>query len=270
MIVFPNAKINIGLNIIQRRPDGYHDIQTCMVPIGLSDILEMAPSNTLSFQSTGIPIPGEGKNLVLQAYDLLKTDFNIEPVAIHLHKTIPMGAGLGGGSSDAAFALKLLNQLFELELSNSILENYASKLGSDCAFFVNNKPVIAKGRGDEFESIDISSVKDKFLVLICPNIHSNTKEAYSGITPMSPDKNLKNLLNGTLEYWKESVANQFENTIFKRYPELKDIKQSFYDQGAAYAAMSGSGSSVYGFFDRKTDISFWKKNYPYVHVEKIS
>lgn len=253
MIVFPNAKINIGLNIIQRRQDGYHNIETAMVPIKLSDVLEIIPSKHPSFQTTGIPIPDDGQNLVLQAYELLKNDTKIPEVAIHLHKIIPMGAGLGGGSSDAAFALKALNELFELGLETQQLENYARKIGSDCAFFIKNEPVIAKGRGDELEPLSIHNIQGKYLILVCPNVHSNTAEAYSGVISCQPKKNLKKTLSGEVGKWKNEVFNQFETTIFKKHPELHRIKQSLYESGAVYASMSGSGSAVYGIFDNEPD-----------------
>lgn len=251
MISFPNAKINIGLAITNKRNDGYHNIASCFYPIGWADILEIIPSEELSFQSTGIEIPGnEGNNLCIKAYQLLKDDFDIPTVAIHLHKVIPIGAGLGGGSADGAYTLVMLNDLFDLNLSIEQLERYALKLGSDCPFFISNKPVWVTGRGETFTSID-TSLKGKWVLMVNPNIHISTKEAYSGIFPMELEEDLKGVVEGDITIWKEKVNNDFEQGIFKKYPLIKNIKEELYSMGATYASMTGSGSTLYGIFENK-------------------
>lgn len=254
MIAFPNAKINIGLNIVEKRQDGFHNIESVFYPIfDVIDVLEIIPLNKnepTQFSSSGIPIPGNANtNLCLKAYYLLKEAFNIQPVAIHLHKLIPIGAGLGGGSSDAAFTLKLLNTIFNLNLSNQKLIFFAKQLGSDCAFFIENKPVFAFGKGDEFErvALNLSNYKIK---IEYPNIHIGTAEAYSGITPKKAAFNLKNIDNLSIDLWKENIKNDFEDSILNAHQPIAGLKKSFYKQGAIYASMTGSGSSVYGIFEK--------------------
>ncbi|MBN3580776.1 4-(cytidine 5'-diphospho)-2-C-methyl-D-erythritol kinase [Algoriphagus aestuarii] len=252
MICFPNAKINLGLHITSKRTDGFHDIETCMVPIPLYDALEIIIEPKKStWSSSGFGIPGEQKdNLILKAYQLLKKDFpNLPNIGIHLHKNIPMGAGLGGGSADAAFALNLMNNLFDLILDDFFLKEYAAKLGSDCPFFIENTPKIATGRGEILEEVEID-LKGTHLVLINPGIHIGTKEAYAGVTPKKPEKELSEILSDK-KRWKEELKNDFELNIFLNHPEIKQIKDRFYEAGAYYAAMSGSGSSVFGLFEGK-------------------
>ncbi|SDC92235.1 4-diphosphocytidyl-2-C-methyl-D-erythritol kinase [Algoriphagus faecimaris] len=251
MITFPNAKINLGLHITGKRKDGYHEIETCMVPIPLLDALEMIHNKKGGWESTGLPIPGDAKdNLILKAEKLLRKDFQGLPnLKIHLHKNIPMGAGLGGGSADGAFALKLMNNLFDLHLDDFFLEEYAAQLGSDCPFFIENTPKIARGRGEILEDIDLS-LKGSYLVLINPGIHIGTKEAYAGVTPGAPKVNLEEVI-ADRNRWKEELVNDFEKSIFLNHPQIAEIKNQFYDAGAYYAAMSGSGSSVFGLFDTK-------------------
>jgi 4-diphosphocytidyl-2-C-methyl-D-erythritol kinase len=261
MILFPNAKINLGLHITAKRKDGFHDIETCMVPIPLYDALEMIISNKTVFDVSGLPIPGEEKdNLILKALKLLRKDFNDLPnVHIHLHKNIPMGAGLGGGSADAAFALTLMNNLFDLYLENWFLEDYAAQLGSDCAFFIDNTPKIATGRGEILEPVDVD-LKGNHLVLIKPPIHIGTKEAYAGVVPQKPEKNLAHILKDKT-LWKTELQNDFEKSIFPQHPELAAIKKSLYDMGAYYAAMSGSGSTIFGLFENKPEAKEWNKEF---------
>lgn len=213
------------------------------------------------FSSSGIAIPGSEKdNLILKAYQLLKKDFNdLPPIAIHLHKAIPIGAGLGGGSADAAFALKAMNKLFDLYLEDWFLEDYAAQLGSDCPFFIENTPKIATGRGEILESIDLK-LKGNWLVLVNPNIHIGTKEAYAGIEPKQPEVDLKTILFDR-DRWKEELVNDFEDNIFQTHPEIKAIKEDLYNQGAYYAAMSGSGSTVFGLFDKEPTIEVGTKGY---------
>ncbi len=256
MLVFPNAKINLGLNIINKRPDGYHELETCFYPIPWNDILEavLAPQN--SFTSTGIPIPDNGKNIVEKAYHLLEKDFKLSPLSIHLHKIVPIGAGMGGGSADAAFALKLFNDLFSLGLKDEQLMEYAVQLGADCAFFIKNKPMLATGIGEKLEPINIS-LSGKTILLIYPNIHISTQEAYSQITPKPPEHSIKKILaEHPIGEWRRLLANDFEKPLFENYPILKEIKETLYNHGALYASMSGSGSTMYGIFEQNPGIEF--------------
>lgn len=251
MISFPNAKINLGLHITSKRKDGFHEIETCMVPIPLYDALEIIVDKKGGWESSGIPIPGEPKdNLILKAQQLLRKDFQGLPnLKIHLHKNIPMGAGLGGGSADGAFALKLMNNLYDLHLEDFFLEEYAAQLGSDCPFFIENTSKIATGRGEILELFDIS-LKGTYLVLINPGIHIGTKEAYAGVTPQAPKAKLKDVL-ADRSRWKTELINDFEASIFQNHQELAEIKSQLYNAGAFYAAMSGSGSTMFGLFDEK-------------------
>ena len=262
MVVFPNAKINIGLSITEKRADGFHNLASCFYPIGWKDILEIIPSKTTTqFSSSGIDIPGDpSNNLCLQAYELLKQDYNLPPVLIHLHKIIPIGAGLGGGSADAAFTIINLNKQFSLELTTAQMIAYARQLGSDCAFFIENKPTFATEKGDIFQEINLN-LSENYILLVNPAIHISTKEAYAGITPQVPSHDLKKTLETSLPLsWNGIVLNDFENHLFKSYPLLKDIKQQLYDAGASYASMTGSGATVYGIFDKKPpQITFDKK-----------
>ena len=252
MLTFPNAKINLGLNVINRRPDGYHNIETVFYPIPLQDALEVKTSSTstdYSIHLRGNSIEGEPEdNLVIKALRLLRKDFpTIPPVDIHLYKHIPSGAGLGGGSSDAAAMIKMLNQLFALQLSTEQMEKYASILGADCAFFIENRPVLAKGIGNIFEEMDVS-LKNHYLVLVKPDDFVSTKEAYANIQPKMPEISIKEAISRPLEEWKTLLVNDFEKTVFPTHPNIVAIKDKLYDLGAVYAAMSGSGSSVFGIF----------------------
>lgn len=249
MVVFPNAKINIGLQITEKRADGFHNIASCFYPVGWADVLEVIPAETFAFSSSGIFIPGDpAANLCVKAYYLLKKDFNLPTVAMHLLKIVPIGAGMGGGSSDAAFALKLLNSTFDLQLSTSELENYARKLGSDCAFFVENKPQFCHEKGDQFEDIALS-LKGKWIVLIYPNLHISTAEAYAGVQPKKADIDLREILKQPLTHWKSVVKNDFEEGLFLKYPLLATLKSQLYEIDALYASMTGSGSTIYGIFE---------------------
>jgi 4-diphosphocytidyl-2-C-methyl-D-erythritol kinase len=255
MVVFPNAKINLGLNIIEKRPDGYHNLSTVFYPIPWCDVLEIIPAKKLRFSSSGIAIPGKPEdNLILQAYHLLRKDFNLPPVAVHLHKVIPVGAGLGGGSSDASFALKALNELFNIYLDPGILELYAAQLGSDCPFFIENKPVLASGTGNIFRSLALH-LTGKFIVVVFPNIHISTAEAFAQISPKPPAIDLKDILeNKPITEWRDFLINDFEEGIFKSYPVLADVKKTLYDQGALFSGMSGSGAAIFGIFDKEVDL----------------
>ena len=247
MIVYPTAKINIGLNVLIKRQDGYHDISSVFYPINeLYDILEIIPSDDFSFSSTGIDIPGDG-NICKKAFELLKEDFDIDHVKIHLHKMIPIGAGLGGGSSDGAFTLKVMNELFELNISNKRLEEYALQLGSDCPFFIDNTPKYVCGIGEKMTNIDLdlSSYELKF---VFPDLHISTTYAYGGVTPKHPKTELFELINQPMKNWKSTVKNDFEVSAFSKYPQLEKMKNKLYSDGAIYASLTGSGSVLYGVF----------------------
>ncbi|WP_299824920.1 4-(cytidine 5'-diphospho)-2-C-methyl-D-erythritol kinase [uncultured Pontibacter sp.] len=248
MLDFPNAKINLGLYITSKRPDGFHDLQSCFYPVKWCDALEILPAAEERFDMTGLPVPGDpSTNLCLKAYKLLQRDFNLPPVHMHLHKVIPMGAGLGGGSADAAFTLTILNRLFNLSLPGEALENYARQLGSDCAFFIQNKPVIATEKGDVFAPTDLD-LSGYTCVVVYPGIHITTAEAYGSIKPAEPAYTMEQLLKQDVSAWKDVLKNDFEEALFPKYPELPKIKEKLYAAGAVYASMTGSGSAVYGLF----------------------
>ncbi len=263
MIAFPNAKINIGLNITEKRADGFHNIETVFYPIPLSDILEINISDENDgFDNTGLKIE-DGKienNLCYKAYQILKKDFKLPPINVHLHKIIPFGAGLGGGSSDASFTLILLNNVFKLNIKEVELLRYAEKIGSDCPFFIKNEPAFATEKGNILNKIDFS-LKGYFIIVIHPKIHINTAIAYSKIKPKLPAKSLTNLINEPIETWKGKVSNDFEDVIFKLHPEIGNIKNKLYNLGAVYASMSGSGSAVFGIFNEEIKLKNQFKNY---------
>lgn len=260
MLYFPNAKINIGLNIIEKRDDGFHNIQSVMYPIALCDALEVIENTDTSpeqivFTFSGIAIPGSMRdNLCYFAYHLIANDYSLPNVKVHLHKHIPIGAGLGGGSADAAFFIRLLNDKFDLGISWGEMHHYARQLGSDCSFFISNKPAFAEDKGDQYESIKLD-LGNYHIALIYPNIHINTAKAYSGVIPKQPVRSLENDIQTLpIEQWKNHIHNDFEDSIFIQFPELKKIKEQLYSLGAVYAAMSGSGSAVYGIFKEATSL----------------
>lgn len=255
MIYFPNAKINLGLNVVAKRDDGFHDIESVFYPIPWQDILEVIPQKSgkgsVVFTSSGIEIPSDGnRNLCERVYQLMHDEFDLGSVKIHLHKIIPIGAGLGGGSADAAFVVTALNQLFELNLSTEKLEEIVSKVGSDCPFFVRNKPAFVEGRGEVLNPIEID-LSGFWIMLINPNIHIGTKEAYAGMKPMQPKFALKESLLEDVSSWKETVSNDFERSVIPAYPVLSHIKDELYGAGAVYASMTGSGSTMFGLFDEE-------------------
>jgi 4-diphosphocytidyl-2-C-methyl-D-erythritol kinase len=255
MIAFPNAKINLGLNIIRRRPDGFHDIETAMIPLKLSDALEViiAPDKKPSFTSSGLEIPPDGKsNLCQRAFEVLENEFNIQTVHTHLHKIIPAGSGLGGGSTDAAFTLKLLNQIHNLGLNPSKLKDLAATLGSDCPFFIENKPMLASGRGELLEPVSLS-LKGLHLLLVRPDVHVSTAQAYSMVKPRKPQKSIGEIISRPVDTWKGDLKNDFEESVFKNYPQLAEVKKILYSHGALYASMSGSGSAIFGLFNYSPD-----------------
>lgn len=251
MVVYPNAKINIGLNIVSKRGDGYHNLETVFYPIRLTDRLsiEKSAGSTTELSVEGIKIEGNIEdNLVMKAFRLLEKAFALPPVVMKLTKGIPSQAGLGGGSSDAAFTLKALNELFGLHIPEHQLEKYASELGADCPFFIKDTPVFAEGTGNIFTPIDFS-LKGYTLLLVKPAVFVSTKEAFQHVNPQFPDKKLTVLLERPLKEWKDTIKNDFEDSVFPQHPLLKSIKEHLYDLGAVYASMSGSGSSLYGLFE---------------------
>ncbi len=253
MVVFPNAKINIGLNILNRRPDGYHEIESLLMPIGWCDILEIVPAKgvetTLTVTGRRVDCPVE-KNLVMKAYRRMAREVEIPPVDIYLHKIVPDGAGLGGGSSDAAFTLVALNKMLALDFSKEQLADMASDLGADCPFFIYNRPMLASGIGTALSEIDPPHFCAKSIIaVIKPDDYVSTKEAYSGVTPQMPAVRLADALAASD---KAHIANQFEQTVFPLHPKIAFLKNRLLGLGASYASMSGSGSAVYGLFDAES------------------
>lgn len=273
MIAFPNIKINLGLSITEKRPDGYHNLETVFYPVALEDALEIRTSSGMNKTSSGTEktssrtdkAPSEANkkitlhqygmeiagnpedNLVAKAYSLLDKEFHLPPIEVHLYKHIPSGAGLGGGSSDAAFMLKLLNEQFHLSLSEEQLETYAATLGADCAFFVKNKPIYAEGIGNIFSPIELS-LKGYQIIIVKPDVFVSTREAFANIHPHHPRYPVKEVIRRPVVEWKDTLINDFEASVFPQHPVIGEIKQELYNQGAVYASMSGSGSSVFGLF----------------------
>lgn len=261
MITFPVAKINLGLNVVEKRPDGYHNLQTVFYPVPIKDALEVQvmdeafPSNyDCDLKVTNIAIDGdEQRNLVVRAYQLLKQDFPSLPrIHTHLWKGIPTQAGMGGGSSDCAYMLLLLNQKFHLGLTDEQLIQYAAKLGADCAFFILSRPCYAEGIGEKLQPIDVS-LSGYHIVVVRPDIPVPTKEAFSRIRPHYPAINCREAVMQPVETWRETLVNDFEESVFALHPEIGNIKQKLYDMGATYAAMSGSGSALFGLFKKQPD-----------------
>ena len=254
MLVFPNAKLNLGLYVTQCRPDGFHTLESVFVPLPWTDALEMLPAaagQPTRFTLSGRPIPGDpATNLCVRAYELLQADFPpLPPVQLYLHKIVPIGAGLGGGSADAAFALKAANDLFGLNLSVEVLEGYARRLGSDCAFFIRNKPVLAVEKGDVFEDIGLN-LTGTGCVVVYPNLHISTAEAYARIRPQPPQYPLRTALAQPMSTWRAMVSNDFETALTPGHPVLAEVKQQLYAAGATFASLSGSGSAVYGLWEQ--------------------
>lgn len=263
MVIFPNAKINLGLNIIEKRPDGYHNLETVFYPIALEDALEVNKRKDITGRCEFYPYneneaEDAENNLVVKAFKLLDAEFDLPPTSIVLHKRIPTGAGLGGGSADAAFMLKLLNRKYRLMLTDETLEKYAARLGADCAFFIKNRPAFAEGIGNILSPVSLSLYGYQIL-LVKPDIFVSTREAFAKIKPHRPDKSLKEIIKLPVEEWKDTMVNDFEESVFSQFPVIGEIKQELYRSGAIYASMSGSGSSVYGLFranDRLPKIDF--------------
>lgn len=257
MLVFPNAKINLGLHVTAKRPDGYHDIETVFYPVAkLTDALEMVESARFRFTTSGIPVdcPPED-NLCVKAYRMLAREYGLPPVEMHLHKLIPSGAGLGGGSSDAAFTLTALNETFALGLSADELKTFAARLGSDCAFFIDNRPSKATGRGEILRATEVN-LTSEWLLIVKPDIHVSTREAYAGVIPRPVVSDIAATVRRPPEEWKNTLTNDFETPIFARHPAIARLKERLHEAGAVYASMSGSGASVFGIFREKPSADF--------------
>ena len=255
MINFPIAKINLGLNVVSKREDGYHNLETVFYPVPIKDALEVFPMEDgfpsdvrCDLKVTNLLIDGdEQKNLVVKAYNMMAQDYDLPRVHVHLYKQIPTQAGMGGGSSDCAYMIRLLNEMFSLGMSDDKMIGYAARLGADCAFFIKAQPAYAEGIGERLQpiSIDLSGYK---MLVVRPNIPVSTKEAFSLITPQKPMKNCLDIVRQPIETWKDELVNDFEHSVFALHPEIEKLKEIMYEQGAVYAAMSGSGSSVFGLF----------------------
>ena len=267
MITFPNAKINLGLDVVERRPDGYHNLETIFYPIPLQDILEITPATEedapdYTFKMFNARFDGsDDDNLVVKAYKILAADHKLPKVDISLYKHIPTGAGLGGGSADAAFALKMLNEMATLALTDEELEVYAARLGADCAFFIKNRPAYATGIGNILTPTECS-LAGYHLVLVKPDIHISTKEAYSLVVPAAPETPLTEIAARTAEEWKGAMKNDFEKSVFAKHPSCEAIKEKLYEMGAVYASMSGSGSSFFGIFKEEQKVEDIKSIFP--------
>jgi len=260
MLAFANAKINLGLNVIEKRADGYHNLETVFYPVKLYDALEITDAAETSCQIRGIDIPGEmTDNICLKAFKMLQQDFEIPAQQITLLKNIPVGAGLGGGSADGAFLIKLLNTKFKLGLTAEVMEDYATRLGADCAFFIRNEPVFATGKGDQFSSLNLD-LSSYFMVLVKPPVHVSTAEAYIKLQPAFPETGLKELIKLPVGEWKKSLKNDFEKPVFSKYPEISQIKDQLYHAGATFALMSGSGSSVFAIFEEAVTLPQLEKD----------
>lgn len=265
MINFPTCKINLGLHILRRRPDGYHDVETAMLELPFREILEMVESENAEFSSSGLEIPGTG-NLVLDAESEFRKSHAAPTLHFHLHKLIPMGGGLGGGSSDAAFALKLLRDAYAPEVGNNDLKAMAAKIGSDCAFFIDGGIQFATGRGEVLSPLKLD-LENKFVVLVNLGIHVSTKEAYAGIVPNADRVPLKEVLEQPVDTWKDNLVNDFEAPVFRKYPELAATKADLYAHGATYAAMTGSGSTLFGIFEQEVSGIHW--SHPVVYEKYL-
>ncbi len=274
MIVYPNAKINIGLKVVDKRPDGFHNIETLFCPVGLCDMLEVieAADGQFSFSSSGLAIPGNpDDNLCIRAFNLISRDIKIPPVKIHLRKTIPMGAGIGGGSSDGSFMIKLLNELFSLGFSEEKMAEYATMLGSDCTFFIRNKAAFGEGKGDQLTPVNIDLAAYK-IVIVFPRVHVNTREAFEWLDSQQKEMDKAGDINSLKQHaglppdlWKDKVINDFEIPVFLKHSEIGRIKEILYSKGAVYASMTGSGAAVYGLFkDTPSDLSGFGNAYCWI------
>lgn len=256
MISFPNCKINLGLHITGKRTDGFHNLESVFLPVQLTDALEVKTASTTSLTIHNLKVEGDiTSNLIYKAWELLNDKYAIPPVEIHLIKNIPAGGGLGGGSADGSFMLNLLNEYFQLNLEFDVLEQYAAQLGSDCPFFIRNQPALVTGRGEFITPIELQLSAYK-VVLINPGIHISTAEAFKHIIPTPIDFNLKTVIESKdFTQWRIAIKNDFETGVFKQYPQLADLKNTLYQNGALYASMTGTGSTVYGLFEKEQEIT---------------
>jgi 4-diphosphocytidyl-2-C-methyl-D-erythritol kinase len=255
MLLFPNCKINLGLDVISKRDDGYHNLKTVLFPIPWCDVLEILPAEKMSFITSGLQVNGDvNQNLCLKAYHLLSEVYKLPNIQIHLQKHIPMGAGLGGGSSDGAFMLKGLNELFELKLTTTELEDFALQLGSDCPFFIRNQSCLAEGRGELMSPLRLN-LSGYYIKLVNLGIHVSTTEAFRGLQP-NVNSSKYQILQEDPSSWKHEIKNDFESAIFTKYPDLSIIKEKMYAEGASYASMSGSGSTIFGLYEKEPILSF--------------
>lgn len=252
MLRFSNAKVNLGLNVLSVREDGYHNLQSVLLPIGWSDVLEILPTDgmgTIALEVTGlVPDARHDQNLCVKAYELLNSHNPLPSIKMHLHKVVPSGAGLGGGSSNAAFTLAMLNELFTLKYSKDQLKDFAAELGSDCPFFIENAPCWIEGRGERVVPAEIPQLAGRWITVVNPGIHISTAEAFQEITPGIPEWPIKEALSGPIEEWMGKITNDFEPYVFEQYPAVLEIRNKLLEEGALYAAMSGTGSTVYGVF----------------------
>lgn len=260
MIVYPNAKINLGLNIISKRTDGYHNIETLFYPIGLSDALEIVfpegAENQYQLKVTGNSIDvADEDNIIIKSLRKLQSVRSLPFVGVHLHKVVPTGAGLGGGSADAAFFMKHVNELLALGLSTEDLERLSATIGADCPFFISNKPAFATGIGDVLTPVEVS-LSGLHMVLVKPQVSVPTKVAYSKVRPAEPKVRIPDILKRPVAEWRDVLVNDFEESVFSEFPVIAELKQKMYDAGALYASMSGSGSSVFGLFESKPQMEF--------------
>jgi 4-diphosphocytidyl-2-C-methyl-D-erythritol kinase len=254
MICFPNGKINLGLNVLSKREDGYHNIESLFYPIPLYDVLEFLPSTLFQLSISGMPVSGPKEdNLVFKAWELLAVNYKVPPLRIHLHKAIPTASGLGGGSADAAFFLQKANDYFKLRISSQKMQKLAGTLGSDCAFFVENKASLASQKGEILQPVNLR-LSGKYLLVIKPELTVLSGEAYAWVKPRKPETPISEIISKPIEQWKNLLHNDFEEPLFKRYPEIKEIKNFMYGLGAVYAAMSGSGPAVFGIFNKQPDL----------------
>ncbi len=269
MLTFPCAKINLGLNITAERPDGYHDLETVFYPVPLTDALEIKHMDPrfphelpCDLKVSGNHVDcDERKNLVVRAYELLAADYTLPPIHAHLHKRIPSEAGLGGGSADGAFMIRLLDERFRLNIGNAEMERYAARLGSDCAFFITAEPAFATGRGDVLQPVEgpAAGLDGYHIAIVKPPVAVSTRDAYSQIVCRKPTRCCRDVVRMPIDTWRGDLTNDFEAPVFSMHPELAQIKQRLYDLGAVYAAMSGSGSALFGIFrqdPRAVDESF--------------
>lgn len=261
MITFPCCKINLGLNVVGVRDDGFHNIETVFYPVPLTDVLEIKKMDErfpcigdIDIHVTGdFPTGAEDQNLVVKAYNLIAVDYEIPRIHAHLYKRIPVQAGLGGGSSDGAYMIRLLDERFRLNMGNAEMERYAAKLGADCPFFISAEPAYATGIGDELEPADneYGNLHGYWIAIVKPDIAVSTAEAYKALTPKQPYKNCRMVVRQPIETWRDELSNDFEGPVFKEYPELEAIKDQLYSLGAVYAQMTGSGSALYGIFEKE-------------------